>query len=481
MANTIVTATVTGADNQPFANGTFLASLTNSAGVSFDALPYTSQLASVPVTEFSGVLDSTGSFTIALAPNSLVTGSFWQFTVRSNGTGDVLTYLATITGATQDLTVPLSSLALMGSNGSLINNVTLAYVDSFNPISIKSPLTQWRLALSNVGTGVSDAKLLFVGDSTTAGTGSGNASEPLGSYPAKLVSSLFTNVPCANGLGVPSDGNPDNRWTLGTNWSLLSITPPHNIGFGGIAAYAGTASGGNLVFTPGTGASYDSFDIYYINNTASTRATVTGTGGTPLVLSTVNATSIQKATVTCASAATSNALTVNAVTGATFLVIGVEPFLSTTPRVRFANAGISGSTTSQWVAAGSGSWNGVFSIQAYNPDLTVISLGINDATALTTTATYIANITSLINAAQFGGGSVILMTWPPSSPAAQIAAFKGYYPALLALANNLNIPVIDIFARWNKTYQASFMSDIKHPNNLGYFDWANMIVPYLQH
>lgn len=483
---TAVTGTIIGADGLPYANGTISALLTNSAGVSYDKLPYNAQTANIPIQSFSAPLDSTGSFAIALAPNSLVTGSFWTITGCNGGnTPACFTYLATITGASQSLTSQLSAAAVAALSSS--SSATVAYVNMLTGANTKAGigsnlvavrLNRWRHALENVRTGNGNARILFVGDSTTAGIGGSTAAtQPwIKSQPTRLAQLMNTAItPTAVGLGVPPSilgGSADTRWVAGSGWSQQA-----NFGAGGGASWhAGTGTSGNLVYTSTINA--DQYYVYYLTAPGLGTLTLTATGGTPVVVNCAATAGSARVLVTAASAATSNTLTaVTSGSGGTYLT-GVEPLLSATSQVLIGNAGVGSSTTTSWTSFSPFGGNSLITTVA--PDLTIISLGINDANAGLSATAFSTNLQSLINSALVTG-DVIICTWPPNQTAGTLATMLVYYPYIYQLgSSNTHVVVGDIFYRFGSTWNSPFMSDPAHPNDQGYFDWAQSLYNLLQ-
>lgn len=342
----------------------------------------------------------------------------------------------------------------------------------FNITTAAWALTQkWRLALAKVRDGARDAKILFVGDSITTGYGDTTTSTvpTIGSFPYR-ASTLFNSplYPAAPGLGIPPTATGDivdQRWTVGTGWSLgTSVGFAQNM-------YTGTSPAGTLVFTPGAVGVYDSFDVYYVGTTGTGTLTATATGGTPVVQNmTSGCTGICKITATALLPSTTNALTLS-MTGLGYIV-GVEPFYSNVPTIRFANAGVGGSTTTEW--ADSGSFYSLASIEAYQPDLTIIELGVNDAGASISAATVQTNLEAIITAAQISG-DVIIMTMPPSSGTPYSTYELLYQPVFALLSASYNAPLIDVWTRFGGTYDSSWMYDNYHLNEDGSWDIAGAI------
>src|ERR1700761_1714754 len=240
-------------------------------------------------------------------------------------------------------------------------------------------LLNYRQALRNVQNGVSDAKLLFLGDSTTAGFNSGNVNFPiLGAPSTKIISPLnYKNYPMAQGLGIPPSGNPqvDNRWVADSNWGHFTF------GFGGNADWQNSSGtvGTGLNYTPTGGLSYDSFDIYYIQSPGLGTFTATATGGAPTpVKAGSGPNAVVKTTVT---GTLSTTISLNIITTPGFPnhILGVEPFNSTVKRIRVGNAGTNMAQSGDYVL-NSTSFGAIPCIKTYAPHLTIWNIGINDST-----------------------------------------------------------------------------------------------------
>jgi hypothetical protein len=137
-------------------------------------------------------------------------------------------------------------------------------------------LINFRRAIAKVLDATSDAKVLCVGDSTTAGYGSSNTGTPqFTSFPARLAYLLNSYVaPAAMGLGVPpttSVAVNDGRWSAGTGWASYAI------GAGENASYLHTGPGtAALTYTPGGALATDTYDATSPGNGT---LTATATGG----------------------------------------------------------------------------------------------------------------------------------------------------------------------------------------------------------
>ena len=355
-------------------------------------------------------------------------------------------------------------------NVSVGNSVVDAVTGINNPVPALLP--KWRLALAKVLTGQSDARILCIGDSTTAGYGAGTLTTDytLYSYPQRLVALLNAHgIPAAMGMAVLVNDTTDTRWTIGAGWGQYAAD------FGFVRAIGGFSPAGNLVFAPTGGASYDKFDIYYLGGGGLGTLTATATGGTPVVQATGGGPGvISKFTATTGAAGAGKAVTISA-TG-TVYIVAVETWLSTTNRVRVGNVGMPGATTTDW--ADSTEYGPVSAVIAGLPDLSFISLGINDAGASTLPVTLQTNLSTLITASK-RSGDVVIITMPPSQTGLYATFEPQYQSVFTALSHTYSTPIVDIWNRFGGTYQASFMHDALHPNTSGYSDWALAVTAVL--
>jgi lysophospholipase L1-like esterase len=340
-------------------------------------------------------------------------------------------------------------------------------------------LAHYRAAVARVRNGTGNARILCVGDSTTAGYGDSTAATipATNSYPARLGALLNSYVaPAATGLGVPhsvAGTGVDQRWTYGTGWADNGVW-----GWANSCSIHASSPAGSLVYTAGVNA--DRYDVYYIQATGLGSLTITATGGTPVAQPTAGTSSVQKVTVAAAAASTSNTVTF-AATGSVY-VLGVEPYLSTKSQVLVGNAGAAGCRSVDWNSGNGPGFDSLSCITAYAPDLTIISLGINDAGASIAPATFSTNLQALITAAQ-ASGDVLLMTFPPSSGSPYATVEPTYIPVYKTLAPNSGCALIDLNGRWVSWASANSLGmvyDTIHPNDIGYWDVADLVFTRLQ-
>jgi lysophospholipase L1-like esterase len=345
------------------------------------------------------------------------------------------------------------------------------------------PGLHFRKMLASVRSGDSDCKVLCVGDSTTFGQNANDRTQP---YPAQVASLLNSGfIPAARGLTVPpsfklngaGSVDPFGRWTAGTGWTVAAI------GFGQNAAFtAAAAASGTLVFAD-SGVNADGFDIYYAKTpTLSAALKITATGGATATVNCQGTQGIYKTTVMAGSAATTNTVTFDNSTGAAGVyILGVEPVLSTAKRVRVGNAGVSSSTSTDW-ATDTGAWRSLSAIKAYAPDLSIISLGINDAAASFSASAYQANLQALIAACQVSGDVLLLSPVPSQSangvgPNGLQISYGGVLAGLgypfASMDSRFGIPGSDVLTN------AGMQNTVYHPNDLGYADIGQWVAGLL--
>lgn len=338
-------------------------------------------------------------------------------------------------------------------------------------------------ALSGPRNGVSgDRKILLVGDSTTYGYGGGiGGLGGVGIVNALAKGLTARGIPAAPGLSIPNcpaAPGPDPRWIAGTGWSQVSAEP---WSFGGLdPTWFATGAGHNtLSFTPGGGYTYDTFDIWYIVNTGLGSFKAAIDGGAQTTITTSGPGAITKTTIT-ATAGISHVVNFGDITGSV-LIVAVEPSLSTQPTLRIGNAGVSTSTSGEWVVTtGNAGFGPLDAIAAYAPDVTIINLEINDAENNISVSTHLANITTIAAIAKFSGDVLVQSAFPSQ----QIGTYNqevAYTEALPALCAANGYKFIDMFNHMGgagayAALNGIFYFDNLHPNGIGYGEMAGAIL-----
>jgi hypothetical protein len=383
----------------------------------------------------------------------------------------------TTTNALDGVILPISQ---GGTNQSVSANL-LANVTNLVPGKV---FFKYRAARTKTLQNLSDTNILCIGDSTTAGTGDSTtaSSQSIRAYPAGLATIMNTgSCPTMPSLAIPPRSDlVDTRWVAGSGWTLGG--QPFGLGaaVGNTAGvYFGTSTAGNLVYTPNPQVTCDGFYIIYCGGGATGTITATATGGTPVVINTVGAGGVYKsALISAAAANTTNTLTMTSTVNNCFIV-GVEAVLSTKKQLLIHNGGFNSLTANGIVNGGTANFNAIPTIKAIAPDLTIISLGINDAIAGTSASSFSTSMQSIITAAQLSGDVLLCDMLPSGAGGAggsAIATEQSYLPVYTSLALANNCAYASINGRWNATYTTTYMNgDQVHGNDVGYWDWAQFI------
>jgi hypothetical protein len=234
------------------------------------------------------------------------------------------------------------------------------------------------------------------------------------------------------------------------------------------------------VFTPTSGDTYDTYDIYYLKfpGFGTVNATVTGGAATPI--NTAAAAGVGKVTVT-GTAAVNQVLTFSTVTVGQVVIFGVEPSLSTAKRLRIGNAGVTAASSASWIvpSAPNAGFGPLDCIAAYAADVAIIMLGINDVNSGVSLPQYLANLGVIANACAFANGCDIFLATeqPCQNGACNEAQLSSYFAALQSWATGKGYGFIDIFTAWggvngyNNLQPLGYYFDFIHPSqNIGYPD-----------
>jgi len=373
-----------------------------------------------------------------------------------------------------------------------ISGVGGANVVGTSPVSgggaPSSPTPKWDLAIKKMKAGTRNARLLNVGDSTTAGSyAAGNAfvgAKPF-SYPTQLAPLLAARgypVSTSSMIGTSVNSTSiglftgyDTQWAVGAGWACAAV----NTCGGGTLNNSGA---GNLTaanYAPAT--AFDTVDIWYIQNTAYGSFTIGVDGGAALGSTVVAAggLSIQKVTRTTALGV--HTLNITKVADGNILICGVSCYNSQQKCIEVMNAGWGGATTALWAAAVA-VWDPANMLAVYAPDLTIINLGINDWLTGVLPATYSTNIEVLIAKARLSGDVAIMTGAPSAIGSASQAVQDGITQVCRALAEKYNCPLIDVSGEWGNYVTAADAingfyapaGDPVHPGAVGYGDVARL-------
>jgi lysophospholipase L1-like esterase len=353
----------------------------------------------------------------------------------------------------------------------------------------KYPLTKWRLAKRKALGKVRPANLLFIGDSITAGQGSGSGtlngvgamSNGYATQVTKMVNNRHMTATKGTFIGdqffnlVVPYGQYDTRITLGS-WTETYIAS-----MGGNCFTAASAAGGPLTFTPtmpnGDPMKFDSFVVYYLSGAGGGTFNVQVDALTPLVLSNVGGSAaLVSATQTIAGTLASHTLNFNWLTASAY-IIGAACWNSADPGIVVYQDGICGSIIAE-VAKTTGFQHSM-TIPQVAPDLTIINMTGNDTIAGTSISAYQASLQAVVNTC-LATGDVVLVVEQVLNQANYINGYGDQIAAAnYAVAAASNINVIDVRnyfgSTWVAANAAGYMYDNNHPSPLGHATMADMV------
>lgn len=365
--------------------------------------------------------------------------------------------------------------------------VSMQLMTNYGVYNLKpANMRRWR----RIKAGGLDGTVLNIGDSTTRGqaggtnpTGTGSNVTPngehAGSYPVQLASMLATGGLAASkanfcGAGAYSTlaklALADPRLVIPADWINT------NFSMGGATLQSPNTVTTTLEFTPVE--SFDTIDVYYVGSSSSGTMAVSVDGGAALdTFATTNATAgLYKRTISCVLG--THTLKIVRTAGGAIYVAAVILRNSTAQSINVINAGWQGTAASHW-ANPSPAWGAYQAISVFDPDLTVINLGINDVGLGTSISSFTTNMTSIITAARAGGGDVVLIKFVESNNTTRpLATQQLYWDVIVSLADTYDCPLVmaaDRVGSWEDANADGFMYDDFHPRAAGYADMARAV------
>lgn len=332
--------------------------------------------------------------------------------------------------------------------------------------------TNLSVAIAKTLGGISDTKLLFIGDSTTFGKGATRGSTDIIAQIAKRVAKALA-VPVIDNWIVPmrAGDTDDSRVALGAGWTGLS-----GYGWGNNALFynpSGISTTSTFTYTSGFSNKIRIYFARYGGAPGVFTPTVNSVGLASQSMAGAVGVGIYEATYTRAATAT----VVITPTTPLNLILGIE-FLDTQQKnVYLCNAGIQGSVASDFSIAGTYATSAM--LAAYTPTFTMLNFGINESVLSVSSASYASNLTTLITALK-AYGDVDMWSFFGSDPAltAVVALQTAYRSQLTVLADTLGCTVLDLSTRsggYAYMLARSLMFDQYHPNAAGY----GLVVPTL--
>lgn len=291
---------------------------------------------------------------------------------------------------------------------------------AFCPYPADTPtMTHWRASVNAMLAGTSNARLLIIGDSVTAGAWAQptNVNSVASAYPTVLASLLTTASLSATSQSRMGDGNWDaSGIALGTADARVVVGgyPSNNA----VTTFGGHMMQGNAAtstaawtFTPTT--SVDSFDFYWLSASGDGTMTIDIDGGTGTVLNANVTAALHKTTIS--TTAGTHTFRVRPTTGST-RIMGVIGYTAGTKQIQTINGGWNGARVASWTTTtGAGHYYDPLDVLNFlAPDLTIICLTINDAHDNGSTTTYKSNLQAIIDKAKLTG-DVLMLSGPMSA------------------------------------------------------------------
>lgn len=345
-------------------------------------------------------------------------------------------------------------------------------------------LPNWSAAVSAAKAGTRDARVMYIGDSTTWGQGALSAAyganDKSASHPTVLARDYtyrglpgsWQNFTGTGNIGGSPYPTYDNRFVIGPSGAQSPSTTESMGGRG----FRGSVVGDIVTFTPvGT---EDMFDIYYLREGSGGVMGLSVNAGVATQVNTNGASALLVTTVSGV-AGQVNTLTISLVSGTRATVFAIVGRKSTQKQILMMNAGVPGFKVADYASSAT--------VQAplnafdeFDLDLTVIDLGINDwnSPSPTSEVSYKASMQSLIDAAKASGSDVLLVVPVPSGTADGIANQGLFQNYIKDLGVSNNCPVVDMIAAWSSWAAQNALGryrDTLHPNSLGYAAKASII------
>jgi len=287
-------------------------------------------------------------------------------------------------------------------------------------------LLNWNYALANIRNQNSKtAKILCLGDSTTAG-GAGAASNGKASaWPRFLAQELS-----ARGLTAVENGfigtqtnvfvgsSPatiqaqllayEGRLSIGGDWGWTQNYAVAGAYWGGDGGGSYSSSPATFTFTPET--YYDTIVIYYLNGAGSGNSTFTWSNGTSSGTLGVSSSTLNVATSKNSVTRTLAPVTITWASGSVIYIQGISLYDSTQNQIQVMNAGSAG--ISAYAIVNTNPTTLSNALPALGADLTIVNLGINDYGSGTDPSGFQSNLTAICNSAATTG-SVLVCSWIP--------------------------------------------------------------------
>ncbi|MCK9622158.1 MAG: hypothetical protein M0R47_16680 [Methylobacter sp.] len=364
----------------------------------------------------------------------------------------------------------------------------------------KTKYTRLTNAIRNTIAGVSNTRILFAGDSTTAGVTTDSLNSIPNSFATRLSEILTNSVAPAgwqshygtandntNGLALHAS---DNRLLdLPAGWATFSP------GTGICGASITNASNTNpITFTPATNT--DTLDVYYIDAGATYNQFEIKVGATVIGTATPSGSnSVKKLTGSTTLGANTYTIQRGATGAGGMIIVGFEAYDSAKKEISLINTGIGGSFLKTWLAkTPTQFWDALRILtdagSAAKFDAVVLGYGINHwANSATNSAADFGVQLDLVASYLAAANIPLIIKTPAPSPTsvASYALQKTYVDEIYKTAATYGLLVVDTFNVWNSDFSAAYangwmtaIGDV-HPSKLGYMVEAGYLADAIKY
>lgn len=362
-------------------------------------------------------------------------------------------------------------------------------------------LSRWKAARARVTGATGQARLAFIGGSSTQGLGANSANSGTNGSKENAYPAVVARTLQSQGINARSDGIfGDNNATDAGAWAMALYDPRNTFGGNWNRAQNNEAIAGNPIYngptTPDTATwalavavSFDTIEIFYSIYSGGGQFTVNVDGGAALTntvtglayVATTGTAGFGVARFTVARGTHTINIQRNG-TGGQARIVKLETYDSTLPAVLVGNCGSSGAATANILNTTSTTATKLQMLfsdaNAWKPDLSYILLGNNDAINSVTVPTFKTNMRTIIDAALTTGDVILGTQMPMASSVIALTTQAQFRQAVVDLAAEYGLLCMDNAAivgsyidgvALGKTY------DTIHYNKLAHFDQGSAL------